>query len=117
MPDIFLKLLAHLMRGGNWSYWWIKTAQGVKSIWWKAGAPVALPTGAVNVYFGIHPTANKRAANERARLNDIAAVNVRHEHIAAEVLVHLFDRLKLFFFDCVDHHRVRSDTAVVFQVG
>lgn len=68
--------LAHLHRGGAWAYWWAIDGNHEKqSYWWPVGQPAALPNGRANVYFGVHPTRQKRSANERSTNATIAAVN------------------------------------------
>jgi hypothetical protein len=78
-----LRLLAYLHRGGTFSYWW--TAPGDKSYWWPVDAPTPIPTGPLNVYFGIHPVSTIPTTNAngqpvardkaRSRKALIAAVN------------------------------------------
>jgi hypothetical protein len=77
------RLLDYLHRGGNFGYWW--TAPGDKSYWWPVGRPIPVPTGPLNVYFGIHPVTAIPTTNAtgqpiapekaRSRKSIIAAVN------------------------------------------
>ena len=67
------RLFEHLQRGGAWAYWW--TDAGKRSFWYPVGKPTPLPKGKINLYFGVHPTTNKRKANERSRIEDITAIN------------------------------------------
>jgi hypothetical protein len=66
------ELLAHLHRGGAWAYWW--TNPGKRSVWWEVGDPAPVPQGAVNVYFGVHPTNKAKDTNHRATIGDVAAI-------------------------------------------
>jgi len=66
-------LLAHLHRGGTWAYWW--TNPGKRSIWWTVDDPAPIPSDTVNVYFGVHPSSKKKGTNERATIQDVAAIN------------------------------------------
>lgn len=65
--------LSHLHRGGEWAYWW--TAEDKRTSWWPTGRPARVPKGPVNVFFGVHPTHERRGDTKRARIVDIAAVN------------------------------------------
>lgn len=77
------QLLNFLHRGGSAAYWWV--APGKLSTWWLVGKPAPLPSGSVNIYFGVHPTAEiperwedgRRVPSEktRSRLVDIAAIS------------------------------------------
>ena len=66
-------LLAHLHRGGTWGYYWTKP--GKVSHWWPVGDPGTVPSGALDVYFGVHPGNREKGTNERAMIGDVAAVN------------------------------------------
>ena len=69
----FERMLAHLHRAGRYGYWW--TLEDKKSLWWPIGYPSELPSGTLNIYYGVHPTLAARGDFERARLSDIAAIN------------------------------------------
>jgi len=76
-------LLATLMRGGAYGYYW--RAEGKLSKWFDAQNPPATPTGPYNYYFGIHPvtaipTHNSKGQlakpeNVRSQIAVIAAIN------------------------------------------
>lgn len=73
--------LAALHQGGRYGYWWV--AEGRRSYWWKCGKPTALPSGRINIYVGVHPTADiptlDRHGNpveSRAARSSIATVSV-----------------------------------------
>lgn len=70
--DSWPDLLAHLHRGGLAGYWW--TLPDKLSHWWTVGNPAPLPSSN-NVYFGVHPAAERKMPDERARIGDVAAVN------------------------------------------
>ena len=65
------QFLAHLYRGGKWAYWWLIT----HTVWFPVDKPVAVPHGKHPSYFGVHPTAQARGKTQRARIQDIAAIN------------------------------------------
>lgn len=82
------KLLAHLTRGGSYCYWW--TSEGKETTWWPVARPTPLPTGKINIYFGVHPVASipqhtyrtgeragqvKPARETRAQIDDVSAIN------------------------------------------
>jgi hypothetical protein len=73
MNDDFKEILTHLHRGGGYGYWW--TMPGKTTTWWPADAPATIPDMTKDVYFGIHPTAERKSQNERAQVTDITAVN------------------------------------------
>jgi putative DNA primase/helicase len=81
------QLFAHLQRGGSWAYYW--TMPDKRSSWHPVGRNGTLPKG-TNIYFGVHPTAAKRATHQRARAGDISAVNC----LFAEFDAKDFDNLK-----------------------
>ena len=66
-------LREHLHRGGEYGYWWM--LPGKFTHWWPTKAPSLIPTGPVNVYFGVHPAKAKKGPNERARIDDVSAIN------------------------------------------
>lgn len=77
------EFLAMLHRGGTWRYWW--TAPGRRSTWFKVDELQPLPKGNVNIYFGVHPSAEipktdgegspKKPESVRSRIATIEAVN------------------------------------------
>ncbi len=72
-PDLLQRFLHHLHRGG--SYWYLWVGQTRKSLWGQVDHAIPVPTGSVDAYFGVHPTAKRGSAHERARIGDIAAIN------------------------------------------
>lgn len=70
-PDV----LAHLMRGGRWGYYWC--TPGKLSCWWPVDSPMALPgdAGRRDWYFGVHPSTTQRGFYGRSMRDTIAAVN------------------------------------------
>lgn len=88
IDDQLMQFLNHLHRGGAFGYWWTDT--GKRSIWWTRGAPLPLPKGQLNLYFGVHPTgaipkhiekSGDRAGQvkpqraTRAEIGDVVAIN------------------------------------------
>lgn len=69
----FAQLLSILHREGTYGYWWINP--GKHTIWWQAGKHPAIPKGDVNVYFNVNPTTQRKAAGQRTKIEDIAAIN------------------------------------------
>ncbi len=61
-------LLRHLHRGGAYGCWF--TIPGEKHHWFKAGEPTPVPTGAVSVYFCVHPMSRRKRSNKT-----VAAIN------------------------------------------
>lgn len=86
------RFLALLHRGGAWAYWW--TMPGRASTWFDVSNPAPLPTGPVNIYFGVHPTAalperwkdGRQLGPEevRATIPEIAAVNCLYAEFDAK---------------------------------
>jgi len=76
-------LLATLMRGGAYGYYW--RAEGKLSKWFDAQNPPETPTGPYNYYFGIHPVTAipthsskgqlAKPENVRSQIAVIAAIN------------------------------------------
>lgn len=71
--ESWVRLRAHLHRGGAWTYAW--TLEDKTSHWVPSDKPLPIPDGKVNAYFGVHPTDKPRGRNQRARLQDVCAVN------------------------------------------
>lgn len=73
-----IKLFKHLLRGGYYSYLWIKYPDGKKkSIWFnkeEISSNFELPKDA-DIYFGVHPTRESFGEYKRAKTEDIVAVN------------------------------------------
>lgn len=69
----YVRLLTHLGRGG-FGYYWIKSPDGKKTTIWFDGQIPDLPAEG-DTYFGVNPARARRGGNERARLDDIAALN------------------------------------------
>jgi hypothetical protein len=67
------ELLTYLHRGGRWFYYW--TNPGKRSHWRPVGNPNPVPNGRANIYFGVHPTNERKSENERARIADVAAIS------------------------------------------
>jgi hypothetical protein len=80
MIDIrFYELIAHLWRGGKYSLFWTSDdGQGEKLSHW-----LTLPTTdevpkyllGLDAYFAVHPANIRRSQHERARIDDVIAVN------------------------------------------
>ena len=73
--------LAHLHRGGRYSYWW--TSEGRQSTWWDVSAPAPIPGGQRNVYFGVHPVTAIPATNRRGQAADPEQLRGQIAHVAA----------------------------------
>jgi P4 family phage/plasmid primase-like protien len=77
------ELLTRLHSGGGWAYWW--TLPGKASSWWSVGDPTPIPSGQVNVFFGVHPAGKiperydggrqLRPEEMRAQIPDVVAIN------------------------------------------
>lgn len=65
-------LLRHLQRSGEWAYFW--TLPDKKTTWFEVNHRIPEPPKSDHVYFGIHPTINKKE-NGRGSLDIIAAIN------------------------------------------
>jgi hypothetical protein len=72
----FLRLLAHLHRGGQFGYIWVLPDK--RSYWAPAGELPRPPAGAFNVYFGVHPTVQIPPVNGRGE-------RVPPEHVRAQI--------------------------------
>jgi len=64
--------LNFLHRGGSWANWWRLADRS--SRWWPVGNPSTIP-GATNIYFSVHPAADRRGDMQRTRIQDVAAIN------------------------------------------
>ncbi|MBT5711723.1 hypothetical protein HOI71_11815, partial [Candidatus Poribacteria bacterium] len=74
------QLLDALHRGGQAAYAWQLGER--RATWWHVGG--TLPIIADSAYFGVHPTTSKRGPNQRARVNDIAAINTVYADIDSD---------------------------------
>ena len=73
LSDQSRQFLSHLHRGAPWGYWFI--LPGETSSWWPTTKPAALPIGTVNIYFGVHPSAEQRGRKGRSTKESVAAIN------------------------------------------
>lgn len=73
MTSDITRLLAHLHRGGASAHWW--TNPGKQSHWWPVGDPSPIPSGEHNTYFPVHPSVWRKGPHERAKIEDVAAIN------------------------------------------
>jgi len=74
----FYQLAAHLWQGGQFAYYWVPDGDSGKlTFWFDVSSPreVSNLWTAVNVYFGIHPSGASKTMQQRALIEDIAAVN------------------------------------------
>jgi len=74
----FYELIAHLWKGGHYSYFWIPDSDNGKiAFWFDAKTPrdVSQFWKTVNVYFGIHPSRVMKTMQGRATIQDIECVN------------------------------------------
>lgn len=72
------RLLAQLHRGGGWGYLWTDdNGQGKKDTrWFPVGQRVIIPSAWNNVFFGVHPTANRPAHFwQRSTNNTVSVIN------------------------------------------
>jgi len=67
-------LIQHCNRGGA-GYYWVKEPGGAKLSTWFDPANLPDPFAEGDIYFGVNPAKARRERDERARLEDIAAVN------------------------------------------
>jgi len=81
IDDTTRAVLARLHRGGAWGYWWTLPARA--STWWPTEQPAPLPSGAVDIYFGIHPCREIPTNTKSGKNADPSAVRSRIESIAA----------------------------------
>ena len=73
-----IQLLTHLWRGGNHGYLWMlsEDSRSKSSQWMLSTSPapeMARPDW--HNYYGVHPSRTRRGRWQRARVNDIAAIN------------------------------------------
>lgn len=78
-PPEAIKLITYLNHGGAWGYYWHDKA----TAWFTAGQPGPLPAAA-NVYFGVHPSKERRGSNQRAVISGIAAANCLYAEFDAK---------------------------------
>lgn len=74
----FYQLAAHLWQGGQFAYYWVPDGDSGKlTFWFDVSSPreVSNLWTTVNVYFGIHPSGASKTMQQRALIEDIAAVN------------------------------------------
>lgn len=72
--ETYLSFLSHLSRQGV-GYFWVKLPDGTKkTIWFERGKIPDLPPHG-DVYFGVNPAKARRGGAQRARLEDVAALN------------------------------------------
>lgn len=77
--DRFSSLLTQLHRGGTYSYYWTPNGTNGRkeSVWFPVGTG-KLPTSwqqSKNVYFGLHPSNERRNRQQRSIKSGIAAIN------------------------------------------
>lgn len=76
MKENFTELTAHLWRGGAWGYTWIKNGDHKTTLWTPGGKTLTAENAdGSNVYFGVHPCAMSKSQNQRAKIDDIVAIN------------------------------------------
>lgn len=74
----FYDLASHLWRGGKYSYFWTPDDSGEKITYWlTVNGDVDVPKmfNGKDTYFSVHPSIIRRSEHERARIEDIAAIN------------------------------------------
>lgn len=77
----FYQLIAHLWRGGKYGlYWTSDDGQGEKYTFWltlSTAVDYSVPKLFLdaNAYFGVNPSIIRRSQHERARIEDVQAVN------------------------------------------
>lgn len=69
--------LAALHQGGAYSYWWI--LQDKQTRWWEVGSETPIPTGAYDVYVGVHPVGAIPTTNADGERKDSTALRSRNE--------------------------------------
>lgn len=74
-------VLAHLMRGGLWGYWWSDRRDDLgraRSRWWPTNQPAPLPgisESVGNWYFSVCPALSRGGPHQRVKAEGIAAAN------------------------------------------
>lgn len=82
LPDDFIRMLAHLHRGGQYGYWHMLPAR--ESVWWPAGQPSDLTVYQnEHVYFGVHPTTEIPTTNAAGNTASPMYVRAQKKYIAA----------------------------------
>ncbi len=76
-----LALLRHLYRAGTSAYWWNSATK--QSTWFKVGELIAPPSG-TGAYFSVHPSTMARGPYDRARIQDVAAINCLYADVDAK---------------------------------
>ena len=80
-PRIAQRLMEHLHRGGAHGYYW--TYPDKVTHWHAVGNNGRIPQSE-RVYFGVNPTSTSRDRNQRARIEDIAAINCAYADFDAK---------------------------------
>jgi len=70
------------MRQGAWGLYWFGSTK--TSQWWPTSAPAPTPDVSGNVYFGVHPSRREKGIAERARIEDVGAVNALFAELDAK---------------------------------
>lgn len=105
--QIAQRLMAHLHRGGEQSYYW--TLPDKRTYWHPVGQNGHVPA-APNVYFGVHPTRAARDITERARNEDVSAANCLFAEFDAK------DRPFLNPTEQREHDRIETEYKAAMQV-
>lgn len=80
MHSDFIKRLS----AGGFGYYWAKPSAGPGKTTWFDGTIPEPPGGAVNVYFGVNPSRNRKGEDERALLTDLAGINCLYAEFDAK---------------------------------
>lgn len=70
MNDQLRAFLDHMMRGGDWGYYWRE--RNADTTWWRTSQPA--PVGQ-NIYYGLLPLAEPRGLRQRANAESVVAIN------------------------------------------
>lgn len=70
MNDQLRAFLDHMMRGGQWGYYW--RDRNADTTWWRTSQPAAVGQ---NTYYGLLPLAEPRGARQRANAESVVAIN------------------------------------------